>query len=789
MTKLKFSALKKLVITCLVIFSSSNLFSTNYKAYRTQTPPLIDGIANESCWKNASCALINQPFDGKALPDSADFYGRYKVVWDASRLYVLMEITDDKLVDNRIHPKDNYWEDDIAEIFIDEDRVLEGHACGKEAFNAFAYHISAVPRDKNNYAHGSFVPFDAINAEHHVIDLGEDCDTKNALNLNDHINMKVSKNGNKYTWEMEIKIFDKSYNQNTIDNIPVKLTPNKVMGFAIAYCDDDSGVRDNMIGTVPVHFDYGGKYPFFKFTNEFETLTLNDSVLGVPTVFSVKAQQKKPVYLDNNQPVEMRVKDALSRINLEEKVKLCTAQSIFSSNGVPRLGIPEIWMSDGPHGVRMENLWVIWEQAHWTNDSCTAFPALTCLAATWNPEMSLHYGNAIGEEARYRKKEVLLGPGVNIYRTPLNGRNFEYLGEDPYLASKMVVPYIQGVQQNGVAACVKHFALNNQEKWRHNINVELSDRALNEIYLPAFKAAVTEGKAWAIMGAYNKIRGEYACHNDLMLNKILKGDWKFDGCVISDWGGTHDTKQAILNGLDIEMGTETDGLTSRKAIPYEEYCLANPYLKMLKSGEVPLSNIEDKASRILRMIFRTSMDANKPYGSLATEEHHQVGRTVAEEGIVLLQNSAKLLPIDASKYKTIAVIGENATRKLTVGGGSSELKVKREVSPLQGFIEKFGAAKVKYTLGYASAPVSMNPLLKSNLNADSLRLEAVKLAAASEIVIFVGGLNKNILQDCESDDRRSYELPFGQNELLAELQSIPSTIYISISIKNPINQI
>jgi len=308
--------------------------------------------------------------------------------------------------------------------------------------------------------------------------------------------------------------------------------------------------------------------------------------------------------------------------------------------------------------------------------------------------------------------------------------------------------------------------------------VELSDRALNEIYLPAFKAAVTEGKAWAIMGSYNKIRGEYACHNNLMLNKILKGDWKFDGCVISDWGGTHDTKQAIFNGLDIEMGTETDGLSSRKAIPYADYCLANPYLKMLKSGEVPLSNIEDKASRILRMIFRTSMDANKPYGSLATEEHHQVGRTVAEEGIVLLQNSAKLLPLDASKYKTIAVIGENATRKLTVGGGSSELKVKREVSPLQGLIEKFGAAKVHYTLGYASAPVSMNPLLKSNLNADSLRLEAVKLAAASDIVIFVGGLNKNILQDCESDDRRSYELPFGQNELIAELQKVNKKVVL-----------
>jgi beta-glucosidase len=488
--------------------------------------------------------------------------------------------------------------------------------------------------------------------------------------------------------------------------------------------------------------------------------------------------QKTAIYLDNKQPIELRVKDALSKMTLEEKVKLCTAQSKFSSHGVPRLGIPEIWMSDGPHGVRMEILWDSWGHAGWTNDSCTAFPALTCLAASWNPEMSALYGNAIGEEARYRRKDVLLGPGVNIYRTPLNGRNFEYLGEDPFLASKMVVPYIQGVQQNGVAACVKHYALNNQEKWRGHINVELSDRALYEIYLPAFKAAVVEGKVWSIMGSYNQIRGEYACHNNLTLNKILKGEWQFDGCVITDWGGAHDTKQSAYNGLDIEMGTWTNGFTSNKAFAYDDYFLANPYLKMLKSGEISVSNVDDKASRILRMIFRTAMDVNKPYGSLATEEHHNVGRRVGEEGIVLLQNTAKLLPIDASKYKTIAVIGENATRKLTEGGGSSELKVKREVSPLQGLTEKLGATKVKYAMGYASGAVSYDRVLKSKLNTDSLRAAAVKLAAESDIVIFVGGLNKNTQQDSEGDDRRSLALPFGQNELIAELQKVNKNVVL-----------
>ncbi len=507
-------------------------------------------------------------------------------------------------------------------------------------------------------------------------------------------------------------------------------------------------------------------------------IVLFTTIILFTAFLSISAQHKKAIYLDNTQPIELRVKDALSQMTLEEKVKLCTAQSKFSSHGVPRLGIPEIWMSDGPHGVRMEILWDKWDHAGWTNDSCTAFPALTCLAASWNPEMSAIYGNAIGEEARYRRKDVLLGPGVNIYRTPLNGRNFEYMGEDPYLASKMVVPYIQGVQQNGVAACVKHYALNNQEKWREHINVELSDRALYEIYLPAFKAAVVEGKVWTIMGAYNQIRGEFACHNNLTLNKILKGEWKFDGTVITDWGGAHDTKQAAYNGLDIEMGTWTNGFTSNKAFAYDNYFLANPYLKMLKSGEIPVSNVDEKASRILRLIFRTAMNVNKPYGSLVTEEHHNVVRKVGEEGIVLLKNSAGLLPIDASKYKTIAVIGENATRKLTEGGGSSELKVKREVSPLQGLKEKLGVAKIRYAMGYASGASAYARVLESKLNADSLRAAAVKLASESDIVIFVGGLNKNTQQDSEGDDRRSYALPFGQNELIAELQKVNKNVVL-----------
>lgn len=508
------------------------------------------------------------------------------------------------------------------------------------------------------------------------------------------------------------------------------------------------------------------------------------------SISTVSAQT--PVYMDDAQPIEARVKDALSRMTLEEKVALCHAQSKFSSAGVPRLGIPELWMSDGPHGVRAEINWNDWGYANWTNDSITAFPALTCLAATWNPDMSAKYGKAIGEEARYREKDVLLGPGVNIYRTPMNGRNFEYMGEDPYLANVMCVPYIQELQKNGVAACVKHYALNNQELWRGHIDVNLSDRALHEIYLPAFKAAVEEGGAWSIMGAYNKIRGQHACHNDFALNKILKGDWKFDGCVITDWGGAHDTYEAAVNGLDIEMGSYTNGLTSESAFTYNDYYLANPYLQMLKDGKVPMSTIDDKASRILRLIFRTAMNRQKPYGSVATEEHYAAAREIGNEGIVLLKNApvvkkgAPLLPIDAAKYKNILVVGDNAVRLLNQGGGSSELKVKDMVSPLDGLRAAYGD-KVAYAKGYAAGRPMYGRADEIPQNVvDSLRAEAVEMAKKADLVILVGGLNKNHFQDCEGGDRLEYGLPFGQDELIEALLGVNKNLVLVLLSGNAV---
>ena len=497
--------------------------------------------------------------------------------------------------------------------------------------------------------------------------------------------------------------------------------------------------------------------------------------MALAFALSVQAQTI-PVYLDDTKPIEERIEDALSRMTLEEKVAMIHAQSKFSSPGVERLGIPDVWMTDGPHGIRPEVLWDEWDQASWTNDSCVAFPALTCLAATWNPEMSLLYGKSIGEEARYRKKTVLLGPGVNIYRTPLNGRNFEYMGEDPYLASRMVVPYVQGVQQNGVAVCVKHYALNNHEVNRHNSNIIVDDRALREIYLPAFKAAVQEGKAWSIMGSYNLYKNQHACHNQYLLNDILKGEWGFDGVVVSDWGGTHDTEQAIKNGLDLEFGSWTNGLTAGASNAYDSYYMAFPYLKMIKEGKVGTDELNDKVRRVLRLIYRTEMNRNRPWGAMNSESHYDAARQIAQEGIVLLKNDNQVLPINLAQVKKIAVVGENAVKMMTVGGGSSSLKVQREISPLDGIKARVGnQAEVVWVRGYVGDAsgeyngVVTGQNLKDDRTPEELLAESVKVAQESDYVIFIGGLNKSAGQDCEDSDRGGLNLSYGQDEVIAAL--------------------
>ena len=483
---------------------------------------------------------------------------------------------------------------------------------------------------------------------------------------------------------------------------------------------------------------------------------------------------------------EERVEAILSQMTVEEKVALTHAQSKFSSAGVPRLGIPEVWCTDGPHGIRAEVLWDEWDQAGWTSDSCTAFPALTALAASWDPSLAELYGVSIGEEARYRKKDVLLGPGVNIYRTPLNGRNFEYMGEDPYLASAMVVPYVKGVQSNNVAACVKHYALNNQETARFFTDVSVDDRTLYEIYLPAFKAAVQEGGAWAIMGSYNLYKGQWNCHNQYLLNDILKGEWGFDGVVISDWGGVHDTDQAITNGLDMEFGSWTNGLTMGKTNAYDSYFLAQPYLERIRSGKVGTTELDDKALRVLRLIFRTSLNPEHKTGKFTSPEHYAAARKIGAEGIVLLKNEGGLLPIkDARK---VLVVGENAVKMMTVGGGSSSLKAQHEISPLDGIREALPGVEVVYERGYvgdasgAYNGVTTGQDLSEKRSAGQLIADAVKAAQDADYVIFIGGLNKSDFQDAEGNDRKEYGLPYGQDAVIEALAAAnPKLVVVNIS--------
>ena len=499
-------------------------------------------------------------------------------------------------------------------------------------------------------------------------------------------------------------------------------------------------------------------------------------------------QAQTPVYLDQTKDIEARVEDALKRMTLAEKIDVIHAQSKFSSAGVKRLGIPDFWTDDGPHGVRPDVLWDEWEQAGQSNDSCVAFPALTCLAATWNPDVSKAYGHALGEEGLYRGKGMILAPGINIYRTPLGGRNFEYMGEDPYLTSRMVVPYVLGLQSVGVASCVKHFCLNNDEEYRHQVNVIVSDRALHEIYLPGYEAAVKEGKAWGVMGAYNLYKDEHNCHNQYLLNKILKQDWGFDGVLVSDWGGAHDMDQAVKNGLDMEFGTWTNGLTMGATNAYDMYYLSKQYQKAIVEGKYTTKELDEKVRRVLRLFFRTTMNKQRPYGFLCSESHYEVAQKVAAEGIVLLQNERNVLPIKA-QGKKILVVGENAIKMMTVGGGSSSLKAQHEISPLQGLQMRLkGVCDIDFARGYVGDVggsyngVTTGQDLKDNRSLDDLIAEAVEKAKTADYVIIFGGLNKSDYQDCEGHDRKTMDLPYNQDKLITALAAVnKNTIYVNIS--------
>lgn len=488
--------------------------------------------------------------------------------------------------------------------------------------------------------------------------------------------------------------------------------------------------------------------------------------------------------------MEKRIEKLIKKMTLEEKVGLLHGNSKFYVAGVERLGIPEWSLSDGPHGVRAEINRHDWAYAGWTNDSASYFPTGTAFAATWNPELAYRRGEVLGEEARWRKKDVLLGPGVNIIRSPLCGRNFEYMSEDPYMNSVLAVAYIKGLQSRDVACSVKHFAVNNQETNRTTVDVECSERALREIYLPAFKAAVQEGGALTVMAAYNKFRGEFCAENNYLVRKILRNEWGFDGVYVTDWGAAHSTVPSMEAGLDLEMGTLID--------KYEDWYYANPLIEAVKSGKIPMSLVDEKVGDVLRVMIKTNvLDPKKRFGpgSMNTKEHQQATYDAAAEAIVLLKNQNNLLPLDFSSIKSLAVIGDNATRKHSNGGLSSEIKAVYEVTPLEALRAKWGdKVDIRFAQGYEKLSTfvegsnngqSSGTFSSKTQESDALLKEAVEVARTSDVPLLVCGLNHDY--DTESFDRLNMDIPYGQVELIQEVvKANPRTIVVMIA-GSPLN--
>lgn len=488
--------------------------------------------------------------------------------------------------------------------------------------------------------------------------------------------------------------------------------------------------------------------------------------------------------------MEKRIEKLIKKMTLEEKVGLLHGNSKFYVAGVERLGIPEWSLSDGPHGVRAEINRHDWAYAGWTNDSASYFPTGTAFAAAWNPELAYRRGEVLGEEARWRKKDVLLGPGVNIIRSPLCGRNFEYMSEDPYMNSVLAVAYIKGLQSRDVACSVKHFAVNNQETNRTTIDVECSERALREIYLPAFKAAVQEGGALTVMAAYNKFCGEFCAENNYLVRKILRNEWGFDGVYVTDWGAAHSTVPSMEAGLDLEMGTLID--------KYEDWYYANPLIEAVKSGKIPMSLVDEKVGDVLRVMIKTNvLDPKKRFGpgSMNTKEHQQATYDAAAEAIVLLKNQNNLLPLDFSSIKSLAVIGDNATRKHSNGGLSSEIKAVYEVTPLEALRAKWGdKVDIRFAQGYEKLSTfvegsnngqSSGTFSSKTQESDALLKEAVEVARTSDVALLVCGLNHDY--DTESFDRLNMDIPYGQVELIQEVvKANPRTIVIMIA-GSPLN--
>lgn len=427
-------------------------------------------------------------------------------------------------------------------------------------------------------------------------------------------------------------------------------------------------------------------------------------------------------FMDEELSIEQRVEDLLQRLNRNEKFKLLTGRHRWETKPIERLGIKPFLMTDGPHGVAPHSS---------GGEECTYFPVGICRAATWNPSLSYKFGKAIAEEVKGLGLHMILGPGVNIIRTPLCGRNFEYQTEDPHLNKKLAVEVIKGVQSQEIAACVKHYICNNQEKNRYAYSAEVSRRALEEIYYPAFKASVEEADIWSVMGAYNKINGTYACAHDELLKETFMNTWGFRGFVVSDWNATHlidKLEDCLKAGLSLEMP---------RAKKFKRRYLKDAFEKNKFSKDELNRNV----GRLLRVMFQVGLfdkKRNKELtGLVNVNEHQSIAREIAEEGITLLKNQDNLLPLNINEIESIAILGPNADKEMAEGGGSSAVKPPYEITPLKGITEKCNGT-----------------------------IKLIDSVSEADYVFLVVGLNHEPGNDCENDDRTSIELPLEQIELI-----------------------
>lgn len=522
---------------------------------------------------------------------------------------------------------------------------------------------------------------------------------------------------------------------------------------------------------------------------------------------------------------EKEIDKLIKKLTLDEKIAMIHGASLFRSGEVARLGIPAIETSDGPMGVRAEFLDDRWIPVGNQDDMVTYLPSNSALASSWNTDLAREMGHVLGAEARGRGKDVILAPGINIKRDPLCGRNFEYMSEDPVLTKAFAVPFIQAVQENDVAACVKHFAANGQETDRLMVDEEIDERTLYELYLPAFKAAVQEAGVYSVMGAYNKINGVHCCENKKLLDEILRKEWGFDGAVISDWGGVHKTREAAECSMDLEMSIFPD---------FDDYKLANPLKALIEKGEISVDTVDAKVRNLLRMMYRLKMIGSKKEerkaGAYNKPEHREAGLRGAQESMILLKNENRILPLDAKKVKKLAVIGANAVIQHSYGGGSAEIKALYEICPLAGLKMYLGGnVKVSYAQGYyvpqnktdegenwqaVSVDEDRNPdmgkAVRDEVNDsenrrrgeeerlaklerekaeaheknEKLFAEALEIAKDADAVIFVGGLNHDY--DVEGCDRPDMKLPYEQDMLIEALLKVRKDVILTFVGGSPV---